>query len=144
MDGAGACSCTSSLYRAVLQYLLHPDGHVGHILGDSLDSLHQAGWLKPVHTTTWKHEWSAAKAESGPQTRPRLAFQFVPVQKYTSCLPTHRSKIIRYFILKSFSAPLADAHGDLSFSSCCWKLQSPITQFIFRAWSCTVLWIKIH
>lgn len=57
MDGDGACGCTSCLYHAVLQYLLHLDGHVGHILGNSLDSLHQAGWLKPVHTTAQKHEW---------------------------------------------------------------------------------------
>lgn len=44
--------CTSSLHHAALQYLLHPGGHVGDILGDSLDPLHQAGWLKPAHTHT--------------------------------------------------------------------------------------------
>lgn len=41
---------TSSLHHTVLQYLLHPDGHVGDILGYSLNPLHQAGWLKPAHT----------------------------------------------------------------------------------------------
>lgn len=91
MDEDGACDCTSSLYHAVLQYLLHPDGHVGHILGNSLDSLHQAGWLKPVHTTAQEHEWSGtqAKAEGGLRTHcwhtlehPMFVFEFVLVQKY--------------------------------------------------------------
>lgn len=53
--GGGARGRTSSLHHAVLQYLLHPDGHVGHVLGDSLDSLHQSGWLKPAHTAAQKH-----------------------------------------------------------------------------------------
>lgn len=67
MEEGGACGCTSALYHAVLQYLLHPDGHVGHILGNSLDSLHQAGRLKPVHTTAEKHV-TKANARAGALT----------------------------------------------------------------------------
>lgn len=45
---------TSGVHHAALQNLLHPDGHVGDVLGDSLDPLHQASWLKPAKTNRLK------------------------------------------------------------------------------------------
>lgn len=108
MDEDGARGCTSSLCRAVLQDLLHPDGHVGHILGDSLDSLHQAGWLKPAHNNStgtrvkWNQSQKPGAVGWGANT---LLSHFVsPVQQYMLCLPKHRSDIIKSFILKSLSA----------------------------------------
>lgn len=56
---------TSSLRHSVLQYLLHPGCHVRDILGNGLDSLHQAGWLKPAHTITHKHSEEETKLEVG-------------------------------------------------------------------------------
>lgn len=55
---------TSPLCHTILQYLLYPDGHVGDILGYSLDSLHQASWLKPAQTTTHKTQHKE-EAKSG-------------------------------------------------------------------------------
>lgn len=73
--------CTSALHHTVLQYLLHPDGHVRDILGDSLDPLHQAGWLKPVDTKHLDLEWRNAGDQDGQMAKYSTCVTYTPGSK---------------------------------------------------------------